>query len=580
MRVLRVWNLRRGDADDDRLSPYAAGLHRLFVSVLFEFNYLKAPVGFLLLIIGPALIVGVAPSLVATYWQLLSHTGTLAENWVVIFVSLVVLLGIAYWIGRPLFSKIFVNFRHLQYTLVFPIFVALRELLRTGAERLCGSSITAEQLGRIRQIATALAALLFAAAGLILAIRVELSFGLKLVNVEQVRVWAVVRAALGNAAVILGLSTALESLHWFWRELTLGGPALDWVPEPLPAPSLLLRIAHLSDLHIVGERYGYRMEAGTHGPRGNRCFRNTLRKLAAIHAKTPLDSVLVTGDMTDAGTRAEWADFLDILRTYPDLQRRLSFVPGNHDVNIVDRSNPGRLDLPWSAGQGLRKLRFVLALDAVEGHRVHLVDRTCGALGPSLKDFLRADNRLQSLRMLAQTGSIRGRWAMAKAWDAIFPLVQLPARDEGCGLVLLDSNAASHFSLTNAIGVISPTQLRALKALLRNFPRRAWIILLHHSLVEYPDTSIRLKDRIGLALVNAPDVLAAITPYASNVIVLHGHRHVDWIGTWRNLVLSSAPSTTLGSSGAEMRGSLHILELALPGEGGIRLVKAERIEVT
>jgi 3',5'-cyclic AMP phosphodiesterase CpdA len=288
----------------------------------------------------------------------------------------------------------------------------------------------------------------------------------------------------------------------------------------------------------------------------------------------------VTGDITDAGTRAEWAELMDILRTCPDLRRRLSFVPGNHDVNIVDRSNPGRLDLPWSAAQALRKLRFILALDAVEGGRVHLVDRTSGALGPTLKDYLRADGRLQSLRTLAQNGSISGRWEMAKTWDAIFPLVQPPAQDESYGLLLLDSNAVSHFSLTNAIGIVNPSQLSAVKALLRKFAHRAWIILLHHSVVEYPDTSIRLKDRIGLALVNAPDVLAAIMPYASNVIVLHGHRHVDWIGSWRDLVLSSAPSTTLGTSGAEeLRGSFHILELALVGEGGIRLVKAHRVEV-
>ena len=81
------------------------------------------------------------------------------------------------------------------------------------------------------------------------------------------------------------------------------------------------------------------------------------RKLAEIDASAPFDRVLVTGDVTDAGTRAEWARFLDLFRNYPELRARLLFVPGNHDVNIVDRSNPGRFDLPWSAGQSLRKLQ-------------------------------------------------------------------------------------------------------------------------------------------------------------------------------------------------------------------------------
>jgi 3',5'-cyclic AMP phosphodiesterase CpdA len=579
--VLRVWNLRRGDDDDNRSSPYAGGLRSLLISAVLEFNLLKALVVFFALVVGPAILVGIAPSIVVTYGNLLLHAATHARsNLVFAFGLLAVLVGAAFWVGRPLLVRAFYDFRHLHYTLVFPIFVALRELLRTGAERLGRPSITPEQLGRSRQLGTLVAALLFAAGGLVLAITVETEFGLKLIDVEHVRILTTVKAALGNAAVIIGLSTVFESLLWFWRELTLSGPALDWVPGPSQDASSILRIAHLSDLHLVGERYGYRMESGTHGPRGNRCFRNALLKLAAIHAKTPLDSVLVTGDITDAGTRAEWAEFIDHLRNCPGLRERLSIVPGNHDVNIVDRTNPARLDLPWSAGQALRKLRFVLALDDVQGDRVHVVERMSGVLGPLLKDYLRTGGRLELLRSLAQRGAIRGRWEMAKIWDEIFPLIGPPPNEDSYGIILLDSNAPSHFSLTNAIGVVSPAQLKALKSVLGSFPRRAWIILLHHQVVEYPVPSISLRDRIGLALVNAPDVLATVMPYASSVLILHGHRHVDWIGTWRDVVLCSAPSTTLGSSGAgKYQGSFHVHELALGSDGGVRLMTTQRVQV-
>jgi 3',5'-cyclic AMP phosphodiesterase CpdA len=373
----------------------------------------------------------------------------------------------------------------------------------------------------------------------------------------------------------------VESLYWLWRELTINGPALDWVPNPSKAESSVARVAHLSDLHLVGERYGYRMEAGTHGPRGNRCIRNALRKLAAINALTPLDRVLLTGDITDAGTRAEWAEFIDLLRSYPELRARLSFVPGNHDMNIVDRTNPGTLDLPWSTGQSLRKLRVVLALDAVQGDRTHVVNHASGALGPSLKDYLREGGRAELLRALAQRGALRGRWEMAKIWDAMFPLVEPAPDDDGYGLILLNSNAPSHFLLTNAIGIVNRSQLSALKSILRNSPRRAWMILLHHQVVEYPVASISLRYRIGLALVNAPDVLAAIAPYASRVLILHGHRHTDWIGTCGDVVLCSAPSASLGSShGAEKyRGSFHVHEIASGADGGIRLITTERVKV-
>ena len=91
-------------------------------------------------------------------------------------------------------------------------------------------------------------------------------------------------------------------LYWIRRELSFRGVVLDWVPSPPTPEALVVRVAHLSDLHIVGERYGYRMEAGTNGPRCNRVIRGALRTLATIHASTPFDRVLMTGDITDAGT--------------------------------------------------------------------------------------------------------------------------------------------------------------------------------------------------------------------------------------------------------------------------------------
>src|SRR5262249_52789309 len=155
---------------------------------------------------------------------------------------------------------------------------------------------------------------------------------------------------------------------------------------------------------------------------------------------------------------------------------------------------------------------------------------------------------------------------VTKIWETIFPLVE-PCGDEMPGLILLNSNARSHFSLTNAIGVIDRSQLGALKSILRGSPSHAWLILLHHHVVEYPLTSIGLRDRIGLSLVNAPDVLAAISPHAGRTIVLHGHRHRDWIGRCGRVVLCSAPSASLGSYDGEMyQGSFHIHEL----ETGVR----------
>jgi hypothetical protein len=221
----------------------------------------------------------------------------------------------------------------------------------------------------------------------------------------------------------------------------------------------------------------------------------------------------------------------------------------------------------------------VLALDAVQGQRAHIVDRASGALGPTLSDYLRKDGRVERLRALADRGTARGRREISKVWDAIFPLVEPPSAGDGYGLILLNSNARSHFALTNAIGVVNPSQLKAVKSILRAFPHNAWMILLHHQVVEYPVASISLTDRIGLALVNAPDVLAAIAAHASRCLVLHGHRHRDWIGTCQDVVLCSAPSAALGSQEEKYRGSFHIHEFALGAHGGIRLTATERVRV-
>jgi 3',5'-cyclic AMP phosphodiesterase CpdA len=579
MTALRIWDFRRGDDDDNRTSPHGGGLRRVLTSAALEFNYVKGAIGLLILVIGPAVLVGIVPSAVVTYIRLkLGAAAAVGYSPMVAIALLALLVGAALWIGRPLLPKAVENFWHLHYTLVFPVFVAAREILRSIFQQFSHRAATPEELERTRRLGTILGALLFAGGGLALALTIDLSFGLQLVDVEHVRPWAVARAVLGNAAVILGLSTAVESLYWVWRELRFRGRVLDWAPRPLQPGSAIDRVAHMSDLHFVGARYGCRMEVGTQGPQGNQCIRHALCQLTAIHESNPLDRVLVTGDITDDGTRAEWAEFTDLLRDYPDLRARLSFVPGNHDVNIVDRNNPGRFDLPGSASQSLRKFRVVLALDTLQGDRAHIVDRTSGTLGPTLKDYLREDGRAERLRALAESGAVRGRREMLKVWDEVFPLVEPPAAGHGYGLILLNSNARSHFALTNAIGVVNPAQLKALKSILRGSPHSAWMILLHHQVVEYPDPSISLSDRIALALVNAPDVLAAIAPHASRCLVLHGHRHRDWIGTCQDVVLCSAPSVTLGCQEGD-RGSFYVHEFALGAGGAIQLAATERVKV-
>ena len=122
-------------------------------------------------------------------------------------------------------------------------------------------------------------------------------------------------------------------------------------------------------------------------PYGFRLERRTLRTAAAttvscvcssnLRARSilPFDAaILITGDLTDAGTSAEWSEFLSIMAKHPRLCERVFVLPGNHDLNIVDRANPARFDLPTSPNRRLRLLRALSAINLLQGDRVRVVD--------------------------------------------------------------------------------------------------------------------------------------------------------------------------------------------------------------
>ncbi|GAA1396296.1 metallophosphoesterase [Kitasatospora putterlickiae] len=82
----------------------------------------------------------------------------------------------------------------------------------------------------------------------------------------------------------------------------------------------MLTIAHLSDIHLGQDH---------HGDAGERARRRAERVMAYLDALPgPLDAVLVTGDLADHGTAAEYREAAEVLASrHPVLT-----CPGNHDV--------------------------------------------------------------------------------------------------------------------------------------------------------------------------------------------------------------------------------------------------------
>ena len=178
----------------------------------------------------------------------------------------------------------------------------------------------------------------------------------------------------------------------------------------------------------------------------------------------PLDPDLITGDITDAGRSTEWAEFFTALDKHPGLARRTLLLPGNHDINVVDRANPARLDLPTSPGKRLRQMRMLSAMAAVQGDKVHVVDRK------TRRSRRHARQRTGSApcsncRVFRQGIAPSGPFA-GTTRPTCFRWCCHPIPEDGLGVLLLNSNAEAHFSFTNALGLVSAEQWWAMSSII------------------------------------------------------------------------------------------------------------------
>jgi hypothetical protein len=281
--------------------------------------------------------------------------------------------------------------------------------------------------------------------------------------------------------------------------------------------------------------------------------------------------------MTDAGRSVEWAELLATLGRHPQLLERTLMLPGNHDTNVVDRANPARLDLPTSPGGRLRQMRTLSAMAAVQGDRIRVLDLKTGRrLGDTLSGTMAP--RRRAIAAFADAGGLRLQIELAQVWADAFPMVLAPDSDEGLGVVLLNSCAETHFSFTNALGLMTTGQARGLAAAARQFPRARWIVALHHHLMEYPSPAKTLSERIGTALINGSWFVRQLQPLGRRVVVMHGHRHIDWIGECGSLRIVSAPSPVMEATDAEPT-SFYIHTLAAGPEGRLCLLSPERVDI-
>ena len=553
---------RDGDAEDDVSSPKQKSLLAIAGSLLAEISLTKLLLAWIVSIVLPAAILGLAP-LIVTAWVggVFSRVMELYGFGAALLLLALVAVG---WFGwRNLVRIAEANFWALNALGVQPGYALCREAIRHLAERTSGAR-GGPELARMRAMSCAGAGILLAVvavlvAGLVWPASRWIGSGADLAVLHQLIV-----PTLANAVVIMSAYLAAASLVWGFADASMDQPLDLAAFDAAPPGARVWRVAHLSDIHIVGERYGFRIESGRGGARGNERLKQVMARLEAEHAGRPLDLVLITGDMTDAGRSAEWAEFFDILAGHPDLAGRTLVLPGNHDVNVVDRANPARLDLPFSPAKTLRKMRTLSAMAAFGADRLRLM----GAAEPGSTLAAALAPQRQAIETFADQGGLRPSNRLTRLWEELFPLILPPGEDEGLGVALLNSNADTNFSFTNALGMISLSQARRLTAAFDHYPKARWIVALHHHLIEYPMPVAAFSERIGTALINGSWFQRVLKRYGDRVVVMHGHRHVDWIGACGELKIVSAPSPVMAADSEPTHFYVHALGTGPYGESG------------
>jgi hypothetical protein len=563
---------RLGDIEDDASSTKHHSLLSHAGSLLAEISLPKLIASWLMLVVIPAIALGVTPLAVSAWGMKILGKFSAPLLGLLPIALLLAVLALGWLFGRRLFRMAETSFWSLNALAIEPAYAMCREGFRHMTDR------TSDPQRRRRRhvLATALAGLLVSGIGVALAIIAWPSSRWIGEAADLLSLRSLAWIALANTVVIVGVYLAGAALAWAVADIVTPPPQdLETFHSPTPG-ARTWRIAHLSDLHTVGERYGFRIECGRSGPSGNGRLHAVLAALEQVDASDPLDVILITGDATDAGRAAEWAEFIDALAAYPKLAERTLLIPGNHDVNIVDRANPARLDLGIGPNSRLRKIRTLSAFAGLQGPRVRIMDRSARRIGATLAESVQPHT--EWLARFADTGRPFFSHAVSDLWGDVFPMVLPPDRQDGLGIILLNSNADAHFSFTNALGLISEEQIRGIETAASQYPNAVWIVALHHHAIEYPRAAKVFSERIGTALINGNSFLRRLHPMRKKIILMHGHRHIDWIGDCGGLTIVSAPSPVMNADNAsDTHFYVHSLEAG--DDGQLCLLKPERVTV-
>ena len=237
--------------------------------------------------------------------------------------------------------------------------------------------------------------------------------------------------------------------------------------------------------------------------------------------------------MTDAGRASEWATFLDAIAQASGTCRARGDVAGQprRQHRRPRRSGPARPAV--QPGQAATASPHLVG----DGGRT----RPSRARGRcSGKPTGHAGTR-RWRRTAMRSQRLGGAWRACAVQRALRGPVRRPVSDDPAagsrrrprdGHPELQCGDPLFLHQCARAGIRSTRRIasRRRSAIIR---RARWIVALHHHVVEYPMPVKAFSERIGTALINGSWFERRLEALAGRAVVMHGHRHIDWIGAMR-----------------------------------------------
>ena len=263
-----VLDPRAGDIEDDASSTKSRSLLALGGSLLSEISLPKLLTAWLVMLVVPCLVLGLSP-LIASAWAVKvfgNISFSYAGLWPIILLAILLAVG---WLGgRPLFRLVERSFGSLNSLIVEPCYALAREGLQQLIERPLPERLSKIRRGRWRAAASGAAGILICALALLVLILVWPSSRWVGNVSDLIAPLHLAPVALANGVVLVAVYLGGAALASAFADATMPPPSDFHDFHAGPDTGRRWRVAHLSDPHVVGERYGFRIESGRSGPRG------------------------------------------------------------------------------------------------------------------------------------------------------------------------------------------------------------------------------------------------------------------------------------------------------------------------